>query len=65
MKSLEKEWSQLGLGVGMLLTIPVVVFIGLSNKIGIGKAFAAFGLAAIVILWIVTGIVLVAKNLKE
>lgn len=60
-----REWSQLVTGVAMLISPFFGVFIWLSNRIGLGKAFAAFGIATVVILWIIIGAALVAKNLRR
>lgn len=59
------EWSHLALGVAMLVFPFLCVFIWLSNKIGIGKAIAAFGIAAAVTAWLITGAVLTARGLKK
>ena len=59
------EWSRLALGVSMLVSPFFCAFIWLSSKIGMGKAFVAFGIAIVVILWLITGAVLTARGLKK
>ncbi len=58
------EWSHTVLGAAMLAVPPFIILVWLTNKIGMGKALAAFGLATVVIVWVLTGIIFLAKGLK-
>lgn len=59
------EWSQLATGVAMLVFPPFCAFVWLSNKIGLGKAFAVSGIIVIVALWLIAGAVLTIRGLKK
>ena len=59
------EWSHLALGVGMLVCTPLCVFIWLSNKMGMRRAFALFVFWFFVFVWNAYGAVLIVRGLKK
>ena len=58
-------WGQIVAGSVMLLFVVLIVFVWLSNHIGIGKALAVFVLTAIIFAWIIIGAILLARGISR
>lgn len=59
------SWSQLALGVAMLLIVFVPAFISLANTIGLGVALGKVFIGLFIAGWILVGVVFIVRGLNR
>lgn len=62
---LKRSWSQVILGVVMLIIAALPALICLSNRMGLGKALGLVGVGLFIAAWVITGAILIAHGLSK